>query len=79
MATMIENYVKIILKLYEQYIKDYYQDKINMIIESGKGKVVIKTRVCLLLRDGKIVHFLMGGRQDSSGRSGCRTGLLYRD
>ena len=62
MATMIENYVKTILKLYEQYIKDYYQDKINMIIESGKGKVVIKTRVCLLLRDGKIIHFLMAIR-----------------
>ena len=59
---MIENYVKTILKLYEQYIKDYYQDKINMIIESGKGKVVIKTRVCLLLRDGKIRRFLMGDR-----------------
>ena len=56
---MIENYVKTILKLYEQHIKDYCQDKIDMIIESGKGKVVIKTRVCLLLRDGKIVHFLM--------------------
>ena len=53
MATMIENYVKTILKLYEQHIKDYCQDKIDMIIESGKGKVVIKTRVCLLLRDGK--------------------------
>ena len=62
MVTMIENYVKTILKLYEQYIKDYYQDKINMIIESGKGKVVIKTRVCLLLRDGKIIHFLMAIR-----------------
>ena len=62
MATMIENYVKTILKLYEQYIKDYCQDKINMIIESGKGKAVIKTRVCLLLRNGKIMHFLMEDR-----------------
>ncbi len=59
MATMIENYVKTILKLYEQHIKDYCQDKIDMIIECGKGKVVIKTRVYLLLRDGKIIHFLM--------------------
>lgn len=59
---MIENYVKTILKLYEQHIKDYCQDKIDMIIECGKGKVVIKTRVCLLLRDGKIVHFLMEDR-----------------
>ncbi len=59
---MIENYVKTILKLYEQHIKDYCQDKIDMIIECGKEEFIIETRVCLLLRDEKTMHFLIAIR-----------------
>ena len=60
MAVMIENYVN--LNLCETHTDDYCQDKIDIIIESGKGEVVIKTRVCLLLRGVKIMHFLMANK-----------------
>ena len=60
MAVMIENYAN--LKLYEKHTKDYCQDEMDMIIESEKGEFVIKNRVCLLLREEKIMHFLIATR-----------------
>lgn len=57
MATTMEHYAKTIAKLYEKRTQGYYQNNMDMIIDYGKGALVIEAKglndnMCCL-EDGK--------------------------